>query len=189
MEGRLLLTNVKPISFGPNTPSSSIDILIDADGKIAEFGPSLNVHGDVRRVDGKGAWISPGLGRSAYAYLARRHGYFRAPATVRRRARCDNHRRCRFGRRGQFPWISRVYHRSGARTYQGVFKLGLHRIGGLQPCQRTQRYQVDRYRSHRCLRQREPRPHRRTEGTCQPRDHRLLGRHTGQRLERSSPRF
>ena len=60
MEGRLLLTNVKPVSFGPNTPSSSIDILIDADGKIAEFGPSLNVQGDVRRVDGKGAWISPG---------------------------------------------------------------------------------------------------------------------------------
>ena len=60
MEGRLLLTNVKPVSFGPNTPSSSVDILIDADGKIAEYGPSLNVHGDVRRVDGKSAWISPG---------------------------------------------------------------------------------------------------------------------------------
>ncbi|MBZ3694625.1 amidohydrolase/deacetylase family metallohydrolase [Phyllobacterium calauticae] len=59
-DGRLLLTNVKPVAFGPNTPSGTIDILIGADGKIAEFGPALNVAGDARRIDMKGAWISPG---------------------------------------------------------------------------------------------------------------------------------
>jgi dihydroorotase len=59
-EGRLLLTNVNPVAFGPDTPDTKIDILIDADGNIAEFGPSLNVAGDLQRVDAKGAWISPG---------------------------------------------------------------------------------------------------------------------------------
>jgi dihydroorotase len=59
-QGRLLITNVKPVSFGPDTPSAVIDILIDAEGKIAGVGPSLAVEGDVRRIDGKGAWISPG---------------------------------------------------------------------------------------------------------------------------------
>lgn len=58
-DGPLLLTNVKPVAFGPNTPSGTIDILINADGKIAEFGPSLNIPGDIRRRDMKGAWISP----------------------------------------------------------------------------------------------------------------------------------
>ncbi|EJN06301.1 amidohydrolase/deacetylase family metallohydrolase [Phyllobacterium sp. YR531] len=59
-EGRLLLTNVNPVAFGPNTPSAKIDILIDASGNIAAFGPSLNVAGDVQRVDANGSWISPG---------------------------------------------------------------------------------------------------------------------------------
>lgn len=59
-EGRLLLANVNPVAFGPDTPGTKIDILIDADGNIAEFGPSLNVAGDVQRFDAKGAWISPG---------------------------------------------------------------------------------------------------------------------------------
>ena len=59
-EGCLLLTNVNPVAFGTNTPHTAIDILIDARGNIAELGRSLNVPGDVSRVDGKGAWISPG---------------------------------------------------------------------------------------------------------------------------------
>lgn len=59
-EGRLLLTNVNPVAFGPNTPTTKIDILINAEGNIEEFGPSLNVTGDVQRVDCNGSWISPG---------------------------------------------------------------------------------------------------------------------------------
>ena len=56
----LLLTNVKPMAFGSDTAAGIIDILIGADGKIAAFGPQLAAPGDIERVDGKGAWISPG---------------------------------------------------------------------------------------------------------------------------------
>jgi dihydroorotase len=56
----LLLTNVKPMAFGAATPSGAIDILVDAEGKIAKVGPSLSVSDDATRIDGKGAWISPG---------------------------------------------------------------------------------------------------------------------------------
>ncbi|MCO4319366.1 amidohydrolase/deacetylase family metallohydrolase [Phyllobacterium sp. 21LDTY02-6] len=59
-DGRLLVTNVKPVAFGPSTPSGTIDILIGADGTIADHGPSLDVPGDIKRVDGGGSWISPG---------------------------------------------------------------------------------------------------------------------------------
>lgn len=38
----------------------AIDILVNADGRIAEIGPSLAVSQDVARIDGKGAFISPG---------------------------------------------------------------------------------------------------------------------------------
>jgi len=56
----VLLANVKPIAFGAGAPSGMIDILISADGRIAELGPSLAVSEDVQRIDGKGAWVSPG---------------------------------------------------------------------------------------------------------------------------------
>ena len=56
----VLLANVKPMAFGAGAPNGPIDILINADGRIAETGPSLVVSEDVQRVDGKGAWISPG---------------------------------------------------------------------------------------------------------------------------------
>jgi dihydroorotase len=59
-KGPVLLANVKPMAFGAGAPNGMIDILINADGRIAEVGPSLAVSADVQRVDGKGAWISPG---------------------------------------------------------------------------------------------------------------------------------
>ncbi|MFB2608509.1 amidohydrolase/deacetylase family metallohydrolase, partial [Rhizobium phaseoli] len=56
----LLLTNVKPVAFGAGTGEGVIDILVDAEGRITEIGPSLAVSQDVRRIDGKGAFVSPG---------------------------------------------------------------------------------------------------------------------------------
>jgi dihydroorotase len=56
----LLLTNVKPMAFGGGAPTGAVDILVDAEGKIAKVGPQLSAEGDVTRIDGKGAWISPG---------------------------------------------------------------------------------------------------------------------------------
>ncbi|MDE1992468.1 MAG: amidohydrolase/deacetylase family metallohydrolase [Rhizobiaceae bacterium] len=56
----LLVANVKPMAFGPETPGGTVDVLVGADGRIAEIGPSLAVSDDVERVDGKGAWMSPG---------------------------------------------------------------------------------------------------------------------------------
>ncbi|WP_206102945.1 amidohydrolase/deacetylase family metallohydrolase [Rhizobium laguerreae] len=60
MKKPLLLTNVKPMAFGAGTQEGAIDILVNADGRIAEIGPSLAVSRDVARIDGKGAFISPG---------------------------------------------------------------------------------------------------------------------------------
>ncbi len=56
----LLLTNVKPMAFGAQTPGSAVDILIDGNGRIAQVGPQLSVSHEMICVDGKGAWISPG---------------------------------------------------------------------------------------------------------------------------------
>lgn len=56
----LLITNVRPIAFGAATPSGPTDVLIGADGLISAVGPSLSPAADVERVDGKGAWMSPG---------------------------------------------------------------------------------------------------------------------------------
>ncbi|MBB5574597.1 MULTISPECIES: amidohydrolase/deacetylase family metallohydrolase [Rhizobium] len=56
----LLIANVKPMALGQSTPGSVTDVLIDADGRIAEVGPSLAVSADVERIDGKGAGMSPG---------------------------------------------------------------------------------------------------------------------------------
>ncbi|WP_222370296.1 amidohydrolase/deacetylase family metallohydrolase [Rhizobium leguminosarum] len=60
MKKPLLLTNVKPMAFGAGTQEGAIDILVNADGRIAEIGPSLAVSRDVARIDGKDAFISPG---------------------------------------------------------------------------------------------------------------------------------
>lgn len=59
-KGPMLLANVKPMAFGAGAPNGPIDILINADGRIGEIGPSLAVSAGIQRIDGKGAWISPG---------------------------------------------------------------------------------------------------------------------------------
>lgn len=56
----LLLSNVKPVAFGVGTPSGAVDILVGADGRIAAVGPSLEAPAGAQRIDGKGAWVSPG---------------------------------------------------------------------------------------------------------------------------------
>lgn len=56
----LLIANVTPIAFGTDTSSGQTDILVAADGRIAAIGRGLIAPDDVERVDGRGAWISPG---------------------------------------------------------------------------------------------------------------------------------
>jgi dihydroorotase len=56
----LLIANVKPMAFGQATPGDVVDVLVGADGRIAEVGPSLAVSADAESIDGKGAWMSPG---------------------------------------------------------------------------------------------------------------------------------
>ena len=56
----LLITNVKPVAFGPAIPAAATDILVGGDGKIAAIGAGLAAPADAERVDGKGAFVSPG---------------------------------------------------------------------------------------------------------------------------------
>ena len=56
----LLITDVKPVAFGPAVQATAADILVGGDGKIAAIGPALAVPADAERIDGKGAFISPG---------------------------------------------------------------------------------------------------------------------------------
>lgn len=56
----LLITNVKPVAFGVEHSGATTDILVGKDGSISAIGKSLNAPANVERVDGKGAWISPG---------------------------------------------------------------------------------------------------------------------------------
>ena len=58
--GPVLIRQVKPVAFGMTAPAETIDILVDGEGRIAALGPNLEVPGGERRVEGKGAWISPG---------------------------------------------------------------------------------------------------------------------------------
>ena len=58
--GAVLLRQVKPVAFGMAAPAETTDILVDDEGRIAALGPNLEASGDVRRIEGKGAWISPG---------------------------------------------------------------------------------------------------------------------------------
>jgi dihydroorotase len=56
----LLITNVKPVAFGPAIPAAATDILVGGDGRIAAIGAGLAAPADAERVDGKGAFVSPG---------------------------------------------------------------------------------------------------------------------------------
>ncbi len=58
----LLLSNVRPICLGEGKGQSEgkLDILVGADGKIAQVGQALSAPPEARRIDGDGAWISPG---------------------------------------------------------------------------------------------------------------------------------
>ncbi|CZT37195.1 amidohydrolase/deacetylase family metallohydrolase [Rhizobium sp. 9140] len=64
----LLLSNVRPMAFGQpesghaGSPGAdaATDILIGEDGRIAAIGQGLAVPDGTERVDGKGAWMSPG---------------------------------------------------------------------------------------------------------------------------------
>lgn len=56
----LLIANVKPVAFGPAIPTSATDILVGGDGKIAAIGAGLAAPADAERIDGKGAFVSPG---------------------------------------------------------------------------------------------------------------------------------
>ena len=56
----LLIANVKPVAFGPAIPAAATDILVGGDGKIAAIGAGLAAPADAERVDGKGAFVSPG---------------------------------------------------------------------------------------------------------------------------------
>lgn len=56
----LLIANVKPVAFGPAIPATVTDILVGGDGKIAAIGAGLAAPADAERIDGKGAFVSPG---------------------------------------------------------------------------------------------------------------------------------
>lgn len=56
----LLIANVKPVAFGPAIPTTATDILVGGDGKIAAIGAGLVAPANAERVDGKGAFVSPG---------------------------------------------------------------------------------------------------------------------------------
>ena len=56
----LLIANVKPVAFGPAIPAAATDILVGGDGRIAAIGTGLAAPADAERVDGKGAFVSPG---------------------------------------------------------------------------------------------------------------------------------
>ena len=56
----LLIANVKPVAFGPAIPATATDILVGGDGKIAAIGAGLAPPADAERIDGKGAFVSPG---------------------------------------------------------------------------------------------------------------------------------
>ncbi|MGO4570388.1 amidohydrolase/deacetylase family metallohydrolase [Microvirga sp. 2TAF3] len=60
LSGGLLLTRVKPVGFGPGTPQELVDILIGEDGAIQSVGPALSAPEGCQRVDGGGAYVSPG---------------------------------------------------------------------------------------------------------------------------------
>jgi dihydroorotase len=56
----LLISDVKPVGFGRGVPQEATDILIGGDGRIASVGHSLQAPEGARRIDAKGAYVSPG---------------------------------------------------------------------------------------------------------------------------------
>lgn len=56
----VLISNVKPVAFGMAAPAETVDILVGGDGIIAGIGSQLAAPEGATRIDGKGAWISPG---------------------------------------------------------------------------------------------------------------------------------
>lgn len=57
----LLLKGAKPIGFGGKSTSDALlDIMIGRDGRIAEVSARIDAGGDVRIVNAKGAFVSPG---------------------------------------------------------------------------------------------------------------------------------
>jgi dihydroorotase len=58
--GPLLLSGVTPVAFGEGMPQGPVDILIGQNGLIETVGPSLPAPEGVRRIDAKGAYVSPG---------------------------------------------------------------------------------------------------------------------------------
>lgn len=56
----LLIANVKPVAFGPAIPAAATDILVGGDGRVAAIGTGLTAPADAERIDGKGAFVSPG---------------------------------------------------------------------------------------------------------------------------------
>jgi len=56
----LLIAGAKPVGFGRGVPQEATDILIGGDGRIAGVGHSLQAPDGARRIDAKGAFVSPG---------------------------------------------------------------------------------------------------------------------------------
>lgn len=56
----LLIANVRPVAFGPALPPAATDILVGGNGTISAIGPALAAPADALRIDGKGAFVSPG---------------------------------------------------------------------------------------------------------------------------------
>jgi dihydroorotase len=56
----LLISGVRPVGFGRGVPQEVTDILIGGDGNIASVGSSLQTPEGARRIDAKGAYVSPG---------------------------------------------------------------------------------------------------------------------------------
>ncbi|MCP8938303.1 amidohydrolase/deacetylase family metallohydrolase [Alsobacter sp. SYSU M60028] len=56
--GPLLIAGATPVALGPH--AGPIDILVDADGRVAAAGPNLAAPEGARRIEAKGAYVSPG---------------------------------------------------------------------------------------------------------------------------------
>jgi dihydroorotase len=55
-----LITDLRPVGFGPGTPAGAIDVLVGADGKIARVGRDLARDTGAEIIAGSGAFVSPG---------------------------------------------------------------------------------------------------------------------------------
>ena len=56
---KLLIKGAKPVGFGQSGLPGTLDVLVGEDGSILDFGASIAADG-AKRVDAKGAFISPG---------------------------------------------------------------------------------------------------------------------------------